>query len=88
LRTEWEAEHILTKKDINLAGKYFEKTEKRFFHLFVLLAVPFRNIPFVFNPLLDFLGLIDSLILSLPLINWWAWQIVFILSWPKKNGGT
>lgn len=84
LRTKWEAEHILKRKDIKLAEKYFGKVEKRFFHLFVLLAVPFRNIPFVFNPLLDFLGFIDFLILRLPLIKWWAWQIVFILSEPKK----
>ncbi len=84
LRTEWEAEHILKRKDIKLAEKYFGKVEKRFFHLFVLLAIPFRNVPFIFNPLLDFLGFIDSLILRLPLIKWWAWQIVYILSRPKK----
>lgn len=84
LRTRWEAEHILKKKDIKLAEKYFGKVEKRFFHLFALLAVPFRNVPFIFNPLLAFLGFIDSLILRLPLVKWWAWQIVFILSKPKK----
>ena len=84
LRTKWEAEHILKKKDIKLAEKYFGKAEKRFFHLFTLLAVPFRNVPFVFNPLLGFLGFIDSLILRMPLVKWWAWQIVFILSRPKK----
>jgi len=84
LRTKWEAKHILKKKDIKLAKKYFGKVEKRFFHLFVLLAVPFRSVPFVFNLLLTFLGFIDSLILRLPLVKWWAWQIVFILSRPKK----
>lgn len=84
LRTKWEMEHILKEKDIKLAERYFGKIEKRFFHLFTLLAVPFRNIPFVFNPILDFLEFIDSLILRLPLIKWWAWQIIFILSRPKK----
>lgn len=84
LRTKWEAEHILKKKDIKLAEKYFRKVEKRFFHLFVLLVVPFRNVPFIFNPLLTFLGFIDFLILRLPLVKWWAWQIIFILSKPKK----
>ena len=84
LRTKWEAEHILKKKDIKLAEKYFGKVEKRFFHLFTLLAVPFRSVPFIFNPLLAFLGFIDSLILRMPLVKWWAWQIVFILSEPKK----
>lgn len=36
LRTKWEAEHILTKKEIELAGKYFGKVEKKFFHLIYL----------------------------------------------------
>ena len=84
LRTKWEAEHILKKKDIKLAEKYFGKVEKRFFHLFTLFAVLFRNVPFIFNPFLAFLGFIDSLILRMPLVKWWAWQIVFIMSRPKK----
>lgn len=84
LRTEWEAKHILSKKDINIALNHFNKVEKRFFHLFTLLAVPFRNIPFIFNPLLFFLGLIDAVVLRMPFIKWWAWQIIFILSEPKK----
>ena len=89
LRTKWEMEHILKKKEIKLTEKYFSKTETKFFHLTTLLAVPFRNIPTIFNPLLDFLGFIDYILLKLPFIKWWAWQIVFILSEPKKqNGGT
>jgi ubiquinone/menaquinone biosynthesis C-methylase UbiE len=87
LRTKWEREHILGRGDIKLAEKYFGKVEKRFFHLFVLLAVPFRNILFIFNPFLAFLGFIDSLILRMPLVKWWAWQIVFIMSRPKKQYG-
>jgi len=83
LRTEWESEHILTKKDIELAGEYFGNTEKRFFHLKSLLAVPFRN-TFLFKPLLWFLEKIDSIILEIPGFQWWAWQIIFILSKPKK----
>ena len=83
LRTEWELEHILTKKDIELAGEYFGKIEKRFFHLKSLLAVPFRS-TFLFNPILSFLEKIDSIILKIPGFQWWAWQIIFILSEPKK----
>ena len=83
LRSEWEAEHILGKNDINLAEEYFRKVEKRFFHLTTLLAVPFRNLPF-FNFILGILEKVDSLILRLPFIKWWAWQIIFILSKPKK----
>jgi len=83
LRTKWEAEHILTKKDINLAKNYFEKIETQLFHLFTLLAVPFRNL-FFFNFILGFLEKIDLIILKLPGLKWWAWQIVFTLSKPKK----
>jgi ubiquinone/menaquinone biosynthesis C-methylase UbiE len=81
LRSEWEKEHILSKKDIKLAEKYFGKVEKRFFYLTSLLAVPFRNLP-VFNFILSILEGIDSIILKLPFIKWWAWQIIFILSKP------
>lgn len=83
LRTKWETEHILSKKDIRTARKYFQKAEIRFFHLFSLLAVPLRNSP-AFNPVLGFLEKIDSLVLRMPGIKWLAWQFVFVLSEPKK----
>jgi SAM-dependent methyltransferase len=84
LRTKWETEHILTKKDLNLASSYFGKIGLNFFHLTTLLDVPFRNIPVIFNPLLTLLEHIDSFLLKLPLIKWLAWQVVFILREPKK----
>lgn len=83
LRTKWEMEHILNKKAINLAQQYFNKIEIRMFHLATLLAVPFRHFPF-FNLMLSFSEAIDSILLKLPLIKWLAWQVVFILSRPKK----
>ena len=84
LRTKWEMEHILSKNDINLAGEYFDRIETKFFHLFTLLAVPFRNLP-GFNFILRILEIVDSILLKLPFLSWWAWQIVFILSEPKKK---
>jgi len=83
LRTKWEAEHILSKKDIELAKKYFNRVESNFFHLATLLAVPFRNFP-GFNFILGILEKIDSILLKLPFLKWWAWQIIFVLSHPKK----
>jgi ubiquinone/menaquinone biosynthesis C-methylase UbiE len=83
LRSEWEAEHILSKKDFRLVEKYFGKVEKKFFYLFSLLAVPFRN-TFLFKPILLFFEKIDSVTLSFPGLRWWAWQVIFILSNPKK----
>lgn len=83
LRTKWEVEHILHKKDIQLAKKYFSKVETRFFHLATLLAIPFRYLP-GFYFLLGILEKIDSAILQLPLVKWLAWQVAFTLSEPKK----
>lgn len=83
LRTKWEVGHISGRKEIKLAEKYFGRVEKRFFHLFTLLAVPFRN-TFLFKPLLWLLEVIDFIILTLPGIKWFSWQIVFTLSNPKK----
>ncbi len=83
LRTEWEAEHILTRESINESKKSFDKMETRFFHMFSLAAVPFRNTK-IFNPVLSFTEFLDRIFLSLPFVKWWAWQITFILSKPKK----
>lgn len=83
LRTAWEVDNILSKKEINLAKKYFNKIELKFFHLTTLCAVPFRKSSF-FNVILTFFEKIDSIILKLPLIKWLSWQVVIILSGPKK----
>jgi ubiquinone/menaquinone biosynthesis C-methylase UbiE len=84
LRTPWEVEHILKKKDIYMAKKYFNKVEiLGFFHLLALMAVPLRN-SVGFNTILSALEAMDSLILKLPLLKWQAWQVVFVLSEPKK----
>lgn len=89
LRTEWEAEHILKKRDILMANNYFNKVEIiGLFHLATLAAVPFRNNPFIFNSLLKLMEFLDSLILMLPLIKWQAWQAVFVLSKPIKDLNT
>ncbi|PIP81583.1 MAG: hypothetical protein CO113_14190 [Elusimicrobia bacterium CG_4_9_14_3_um_filter_62_55] len=85
IRTEWEVDHILRKKQFKIFDKYFGKIEMRFFHLATLAAVPFRRIPFVFRPLLRTLESVDALLLSLPWVKWQAWQTVFILSDPKKH---
>lgn len=83
LRTEWEKEHILSAKEIKLAKKYFKKVETNFFHLTTLFCVPFRKFLF-FNYILKFFEGIDSILLKVPIIKWLAWQIIFILSSPKK----
>lgn len=83
LRTEWEAKHILTRKSILFAKKFFGGVDIKFFHLTTLAAVPFRRFR-IFSPILGFFEAVDSFILRLPVIRWLAWQTVFILSEPKK----
>lgn len=85
LRTQWEVEHILRKKNVEMANNYFNKVEiLGFFHLASIAAVPFRNVP-LFNGILKVLEAVDSLLLKMPILKWQAWQIVFVLSEPKKN---
>lgn len=83
LRTEYETHHILKIDSLKKAKKYFNEVEASFFHLLVLLAVPFRNLP-GFNVLLRFLETMDYFLLKIPFINRQAWMMVFILSNPKK----
>jgi len=84
LRTEWEIEHILDKEEIERARKYFQRVEVlKFFHLVTLAAVPLRNSHF-FEPVKRSLEVVDSVLLRLPLLKWWAWMAVFVLAQPKK----
>ncbi|MBI2098814.1 class I SAM-dependent methyltransferase, partial [Candidatus Uhrbacteria bacterium] len=84
LRTEFEAEHILhAKKDVELARRYFDKIEIKFFHLATIAAVPFRKTP-IFNHLLALGEKIDSILLKIPLIQRQAWQMVLTFREPKK----
>jgi ubiquinone/menaquinone biosynthesis C-methylase UbiE len=82
LRTKWEMEHILTKKEIGFAKKHFNKIEIKFFHLATLAAVPFRKFS-EFQSILGVFEKLDYILLKMPLLKWLAWQIVFILSEPK-----
>jgi len=83
LRTEWEVEHILSVPDILLGRDYFDDVSIRFFHLFALVAIPFRKY-FFFSPLLAFLEVIDKVVLKIPYIQRWAWVAVIEFSNPKK----
>jgi len=83
LRTEWEVDHILKKKQIEIANRYFEKVDVLgFFHLATLAAVPFRKFQ-GFNRILAILEAIDNVMLKTPVLKWQAWQVVFVMSNPK-----
>lgn len=86
LRTAWEAEHILGRREIRKAFEHFEEVRvERFFYLFAIAAVPFRRWP-LFKPLLKLLGSLDRMVLAIPLVGWQAWMAVFTLSRPRKAG--
>ncbi|MCC7418396.1 MAG: class I SAM-dependent methyltransferase [Acidobacteria bacterium] len=84
LRTEWEAQHILTRASFERMQRYFDRVELRFFHLATLAAVPLRRTP-VFEPALAVLRAIDAVALRVPGLRWQAWQVVFRLSGPRKS---
>jgi len=84
LRTEWEVEHILGRREILRAYRFFNRVDIHLFHLFDLGAVPFRRLP-GFGGILAALEVLDAVVLRLPLVKWWAWQVVFVLSDPKKK---
>ena len=84
LRTEYEANHILRRRDVLAAKQYFAGIDWRFFYLFSLMAVPLRGTR-IFKPLLSGLEFIDSILLRIPPISWWAWMVVYVLSQPKER---
>ena len=83
LRTQFEKEHILKKDNFEYMSNFFNRIDLHFFHYFTLFAVPFRKLT-SFSLILSFLEAIDEVVLKLPAIKWHAWQVVFILSDPKK----
>ncbi len=82
-RTEWAAGHILKMEDLEMAKKYFNKAEIRFFHLISWIAFPFLSLPGG-KILLEFLEKIDKILLGLPFLRKYAFKIVFIFSGPSK----
>jgi hypothetical protein len=78
----------LGRKEIQSASRYFARVEVLgFFNLATLAAVPFRNST-AFPHILRGLEAVDGVLLRLPLLKWWAWAAVFVLSGPKKSLGT
>lgn len=85
LRSAWEVEHILGKREIETARPYFDRVEvAKFFHLATISAVPFRHMPF-FEAMRRSLELVDGVLLSLPFLKWQEWMVVFVLAQPTKR---
>ena len=86
LRTEWEARHILGRREIEAARRSFGAVDLTFFHLAVLGAVPLRSTP-IFDRCLWWLERADDLVLRIPGLKWWAWQVHVVLRDPVPAGG-
>jgi len=84
LRTKWETEHILGVEDLAVARKYFGKVEAKFFHLTVLMAVPFRKSR-LFKVFSSFLDKVDSILLNNSFLGKYAWIMVVVLGDPKNK---
>jgi SAM-dependent methyltransferase len=78
LRTEWEKKHILTMRDLELARKWFDVENVRFF----LLAAPLATL-LPSGPLRrGFISLghaVDSVLTRVPGLQLWSWQFTFEL---------
>jgi ubiquinone/menaquinone biosynthesis C-methylase UbiE len=83
LRTAWEAEHILTLREVNQARLYFGEVRICFFHLFSIAAVPFRRTR-LFAPILTLFEALDAVVLRLPWVRRFAWQMFFELRRPIR----
>ena len=85
LRTAWEAQHIIKREHLRLAGEHFGRADYRFFHLATLAGVPLRGVPRLGQKVLTALEGIDRLLLRIPGLKWQAWIIVLELSQPVKT---
>ncbi|MFQ5850697.1 MAG: hypothetical protein ACE5JU_08920 [Candidatus Binatia bacterium] len=84
LRSAWDVEDILGKKQIEMARQCFDRVEvSKFFHLDAIAAVPFRKMA-IFDASRRGLEMVDSVLLRLPVLKWQAWIVVFMLPQPKK----
>lgn len=76
-------EHPLLKKDMEIAKRYFADVELKFYGLFSLLSVPFRDSKFG-DGILKITSAFDRAIFSLPMVRWQAWYCLIELKNPRK----
>jgi ubiquinone/menaquinone biosynthesis C-methylase UbiE len=76
MRTEWEAKHILSLKEVAFAQRFFELDEIRFWHVIGYIAGKF---PFLLGPLEK----LDSILEKVPYVQRLAWIFTFELV--RKN---
>lgn len=77
MRTEWEAAHILSLKDLQFARRFFDLGDVRYWHITSIAG------PHV-GPLLPALTALDRLLTRVPLVKLMAWIFTFELKAKAK----
>ena len=72
MRTEWEAAHILSLKDVKFAKRFFEVGEVRYWHITSIIGPHMR-------PLMPLLEGIDRVLTRIPFVQLMAWIFTFEL---------
>ncbi|MCK9274000.1 MAG: class I SAM-dependent methyltransferase [Syntrophales bacterium] len=72
MRTEWEKAHILTLKDVDFAGRFFDIGEVKYWHI---LSYAGAYMP----RLLKWFDAIDGILVKVPVIRLMAWIFTFEL---------
>jgi len=78
-------EHPLLMKDLRLAEEYFGRVETRFFQLQSFLAIPFMRFRFRRRVIRTLDAMDRALFRIVPFARRYAWQVVIVLSQPKKR---
>jgi SAM-dependent methyltransferase len=78
-------EHPLTRGDLTLAARSFEEATWRFFHVFTLLAVPWRRTKWFPSLLATLERLDEHLCERSPRARSLAWQVLMVLDGPQKR---
>jgi ubiquinone/menaquinone biosynthesis C-methylase UbiE len=78
MRTEWEKTHILSKKDITFAKRFFNIGDIKYWHVIIYAAG-------IFPPALPILNFLDKLIVKIPLLQLMAWIFTFELIKAKED---
>lgn len=85
MRTEWEKDHILSHKDVRFAKNFFNVENIKYWHLFAIGAVAFRNNQKIFDKAAKMLDKVDKFALKIPGFRLMAWQFTFELVKPESN---
>lgn len=86
LRTEWEADHIITRKELALAEEHFAHVDVRYFYLTSILPIALGG-RFGSRQLMKITNALDSVLLRIPGIRDMAWQVVYTMAGPNRSDG-